>query len=114
MNNTTTLETDLNELKAYFGLMVVMGVNRPPELRVYWRTDPKLNSTFISQISRKRFEEIERYLHFTDNSILPLRDEPGYHRLQKVMPFIKAMKRLTHTHTGSMRVSVTLSMHTLL
>ena len=59
-------------------------VNRLPELQDYWSTDPMLSNTFISSwITRK---------NGTDNSTLPLRDEPGYHQLQKVMPIIMAMK----------------------
>ena len=92
-NSNTTWETDLEEIKAFLGFMVVMGVNRLPEIRDYWSTDGKLNNAFIStRITRKRFEEISRYLHFIDNTTLPLRDEPGFHRLQKVEPIIAAMK----------------------
>ena len=92
-NNSSTWDTNLEEIKAYLGFMVVMGVNRLPEIRDYWSTDTKLNNAFISsRITRKRFEEISRYLHFVDNTTLPLRDEPGFHRLQKVEPIITAMK----------------------
>ena len=92
-NSTATWETNLNEIKAYLGFMVVMGVNRLPEIRDYWSVDSKLNNAFISsRITRKCFEEISQYLHFVDNTALPLRDEPGFHRLQKVMPIITAMR----------------------
>ena len=38
------------EMKALFnlGFMVVMGVNRLPEIRDYWSVDPKLNNAFSS------------------------------------------------------------------
>ncbi len=69
-----------------------MGVNQLPEIRDYWSVDSKLNNTFTSShITRKRFNDISRYLHFVDNTTVPLRDEPGFHRLQKVMPIITAM-----------------------
>lgn len=92
-NSSVTWETTVHEIKAYLGFMVVMGVNQLPELRDYWASDTKLNNTFISsRITRQRFEEIARYLHFVDNTTLPLRDEPGYRRLQKVQPIIAAMQ----------------------
>ena len=93
-NNTSgSWETDMEEVRAYLGLMVVMGISRLPEIRDYWSTDPKLHNTFVSsRITRNRFEEITRYLHFVDNNDLPLRGEPGFHRLQKVMPVITEMK----------------------
>ena len=92
-NQDVTWEMDVAELKAYFGFMIVMGINRLPEIRDYWSLDSKLNNAYISsRITRKRFEEISRYLHFTDNTTLPLRDEPGFHRLQKVSPIVSTMK----------------------
>ena len=92
-NSTGTWETNLDEIKAYLGFMIVMGVNRLPEIRDYWSVDSKLNNTFISsRITRKRFEEISQYLHFIDNTTLPVKHEPGFHRLQKVMPIITAMR----------------------
>ena len=92
-NRDTTWETDLDEIKAYLGFMIVMGINKLPEIRDYWAMDDKLHNTFIaSRITRDRFEQISRYLHFIDNTTLPLRDEPGFNRLQKVLPIITAMK----------------------
>ena len=93
-NTQTTWETDVEEIRAYLGFMVVMGIDRLPEIRDYWSADPKMNNSFISfRITRTRFEEISRYLHFVDNNTLPARDEPGYHRLQKVMPIITALRK---------------------
>ena len=93
-NSNTTWETSIEELRAYLGFMLVMGVNRLPETRDYWSRDDKLHNTFIaSRITRDRFEEISRYLHFANNTTLPARDEPGYHRLQKVLPVITELKR---------------------
>ena len=90
---STEWMTNAAEIKAYLGFMVVMGITRLPEIRDYWAMDTKMHNTFIaSRITRDRFEEITRYLHFVDNTILPSRDETGYHRLQKVMPVITAMK----------------------
>ena len=90
-NANRTWETSIEELKAYFGFMVVMGINRLPEIRHYWSSDEK---HFIdSRITRKRFEEISRYLQFTDNTTLPARDEPGYCRLQKLLPIIQHLRQ---------------------
>ena len=87
---STEWTTSAAEIKAYLGFMVVMGL---PEIRDYWAVDTKMHNTFIaSRITRDCFEEITRYLHFVDNTTLPSRDETGYHRLQKVMPAITAMR----------------------
>lgn len=87
-------QTSLEEIKAYLGFMIIMGINRLPEIRDYWSNDDKLHNTFIaSRITCDCFEQISRYLHFVDNTTLPSRDQPGYHRLQKVLPIITHTKR---------------------
>ena len=49
------LGEDVAELKANFGFMIVMGVNRLPEIRDYRSLDSKLNNAYISsRITRKR------------------------------------------------------------
>ena len=82
--------TTTEEVKAYLGFYILMGIVQLPEIRDYWSTDTKLHySPIASRISRDRFEQITRYLHFVDNQALPVRGEEGYHRLQKVLPVIK-------------------------
>ena len=91
---TRTWSTEADEIRAYVGFNILMGINWLPEIRDYWAKDEKLHySPIASRISRTRFESITRYLHFTDNSSLPAMGEPGYHRLQKVLPIITSMKQ---------------------
>ena len=60
---------------------------------MYWNTDPALNQPEItSRISRNRFQDLSWYLHFADNTDLPVRGEPGYDRLGKVRPMIDAFQ----------------------
>ena len=85
--------TDTDEISAYMGFMILMGINRLPEIRDYWSVNENLRYAPIAdRISRDRFEEITRYLHFVDNNSLPSRGEEGYSRLQKVDPVISALK----------------------
>ena len=73
-DNTPEWHTNVEELKAYLGFMVLMGINELPEIWDYWSRDPCLHySPIASRISRNRFEEISRYLHFVDNATLPVR-----------------------------------------
>ena len=65
-------ETDANEIRAYMGFMILMGINKLPEIRDYWSVDPTFRYAPIAdRITRDRFEEITRYLHFIDNDSLP-------------------------------------------
>jgi hypothetical protein len=73
------------ELRAYFGFKILMGLYPKPALRDYWKRDPFVGYSPISErISRDRFLEIGWFLHFADNTTLPSRGQPGYDRLGKV------------------------------
>ena len=75
----STWETDLEELKAHLGFMIVMGLNHLPEIRDYWSTDPMLHNA--TRITRDRFEEISRNLHFVDKMSLGTTDCRRFSRL---------------------------------
>ena len=86
--------TDEEEIKAYIGITILMGINRLPKHYDYWSTDPALHNFVIAScISCHRFEEIKRYLHFVDNDILPKRGEEGYNKLGKVQPIIDEIRQ---------------------
>ena len=58
-------ETTEEEIRAYLGFTVLMGITRQPDLYDYWSTNPVLHYFPIaSRISRTRFLEIKRFLHF--------------------------------------------------
>ena len=85
--------TNAEEIRAYMGFMILMGINHLPEIRDYWSLSEYFRYVPIAdRITRDRFEEITRYLHFVDNDSLPARGEEGYSRLQKVDPVISALK----------------------
>lgn len=70
-----------------------MGLVRAPELQDYWSSGETFHYAPIADhISRNRFEEITRYLHFVDKQNLPARGAPGYHRLQHVKPVLDALR----------------------
>ena len=86
--------TNAEEIRAYLGIMILMGINRLPEIRDYWSNNEYMHySPIADRITRDRFEEITRYLHFADNDTLPARGEEGYSRTQKVDPVISALKQ---------------------
>ena len=43
-------------------------------------------------MTRDRFLVILRYLHFSDNSKMPARGQPGFDKLYKVRPLLDALK----------------------
>ena len=76
------------ELWAYFGFMILMGINQLPALADYWKLDPTYRyGPIADRITRDRFLEISRYLHFVDNTTLPPRTDPSHDKLGKFDPF---------------------------
>ena len=88
-NNPAGLATWKNvskeELKAFFGVFVIMGINQLPRIADYWKDDPFTGNTGIKQtMTRNRFQEIFQLLHSADSTRSPARGENSYDRLYKV------------------------------
>lgn len=83
------------EIKAFIGFKILMGINRLPHIYDYWSNSPLLHYFPIaSRISRHRFMELSQYLHFVDNETLPKRGEEGYNRLGKIQPVIDEVRKM--------------------
>lgn len=84
------VKVGVEELKAYLGFCVLMGIVQLPALEDYWKVDHFLHFPPISsRITRQRFRDISRYLHFVDNNTLTPRGQPGYDKLGKVRPVVE-------------------------
>ena len=61
----------VDKFKAFLGFSILMGINHLLSLNDYWSKDPCLRYAPIADcISRDRFHEVSRYLHFVDNDTL--------------------------------------------
>ena len=88
----TWAEVTVQELSAFLGFSILMSINHLPSITDYWKTDEVFYySPVAGRITRDRFFDLSRYLHFVDNTGLPRRTDPNYHRLQKVKPIIDAV-----------------------
>ena len=84
-----------DDILAYMGIMVMMGLVDHPSLHDYWRRDPLYYCPPIAErMSRDTFLEIHRYLHFVDNNITPPR-EPGHDRLCKVRRVLRLIDQFS-------------------
>ena len=81
------------ELQAYIGFMILMGIVHLPSIYDYWKRDEVFHySPVASRISRDRFFELHRYLHFADNSTLSPPGDPAYNKLGKIQQIIDKLK----------------------
>ena len=66
--NGRQFETNSDEIKAFLGINFVMSINKLPNLKSYWQIDEYVGNEGIRNVvTRKRFQEILRNLHFADN-----------------------------------------------
>ena len=79
----------VEEVKAYLGFFLLMGLIPLPSIYDYWSTNPIYHySPIADRITRDRFFEIHRYLHFVDNSSLSVYGSPTYDKLGRIRPVI--------------------------
>lgn len=77
------------ELKAYLGFHILMSINRLPSIDDYWSMNANLRYAPVADwISRDRFRDLQKYLHFVDNDTLVPRGQRGHDRLGKVRPVL--------------------------
>ena len=61
-------ETTDDELKAFLGVNVIMGIKKLPSLEDYWSTDKCIGNEKIQNVmTRTRFQSILQNLHFSNN-----------------------------------------------
>jgi hypothetical protein len=87
-------KTDKNEMKTFFGLVMLMGIVHKPRMHMYWAKDELIRTPIFGEImARDRFYILLRFLHFSDNKD-PLYDaaDPNRDRLYKVRPFIRKIQ----------------------
>ncbi|BFZ24894.1 hypothetical protein BsWGS_27933 [Bradybaena similaris] len=85
----TWVPTNVNEMKAYFGLLIIMGIHNLPRMEMYWSADERLGVPGVNKVMTfRRFKKLEQYLHVADNST-----DDGSDRLHKIRPLIDVANR---------------------
>ena len=85
-----------DDVKAFLGVLIGMGVHRLPGLKYYWSTDPFFRVQGIADVlSRNRFMKILNNLHIAvaNNSKAVSRGSPGNDKLHKVRPLVTELNR---------------------
>ena len=67
--NGRNFVTNAAEMKAFFGMNYIMGVNKLPTIHHYWESDDYVGNEGIRNVMiRERFKEIHQNIHFANNS----------------------------------------------
>lgn len=82
--------TTSTEIKAFLGVMIMMGLHPLPDFELYWSSDRFYNNPDISStFSLNRFKKLLENLHVNDNSTAAPRDSVNFDRLHKLRPLVE-------------------------
>lgn len=71
----TWKDVDNNEIRKFFGILLIMGVVNLPEIRLYWSKKEMYSNLQIKKaMSRDRFLQILQFLHFCNNDMADTAD----------------------------------------
>ncbi|KAG5883954.1 hypothetical protein JTB14_031779 [Gonioctena quinquepunctata] len=83
-----TFDTTIEEMKAFFEFLIIMGFHNLPSIRLYWSTDQNMRvSRIANTISLKHVSTILRYLHI-NNENAPKKGDPNFDKLYKLKPMV--------------------------
>jgi hypothetical protein len=83
-------ELTVPELKAWIGCLIAMGINKLPNIKMYWDSTWKL-SLVSDRFTRDRFLSIKKYLHLADNESLGDQKESSPDRIGKIRPLVNLL-----------------------
>jgi hypothetical protein len=81
------------EIRAYFGLNILMGISPRHSYCDYWKDDDFLGIPgFRNAMTLNRYEKITQYLHINNAAARTPRNDPDYHPVNKVKPIYDLAK----------------------
>lgn len=83
---------DKKEIRAFLGILVIMGYHILPQIELYWSTDPGFRVEEVASVMPiKRFKNIMRALHLNDNTQQPQPGNPDFDKLYKLRPLLNLL-----------------------
>ena len=77
--------TTIDEIKAFFGILITMGVIRLKQVDLYWSTDPYFETGILKNVMTcKRFKKLLEAFNINDNETAVPYGQDGYDKLHKV------------------------------
>jgi hypothetical protein len=97
-----------NELRAYFGIHIFMGINELLRYKDYWSKDRFIGNEGIKSVmTSKRYEKITGYFHVSDRATEQGRNDDAYDKLCKVRPVINmAKERFSNSYKPHKHIAI--------
>nr|XP_039255720.1 uncharacterized protein LOC120332523 isoform X1 [Styela clava] len=104
---------DVEEMNAFLGLNILMGIIRLPDTGMYWQKKNCLFDipSFNKIMTRDRFLKIQEHLYFCDESLAPAEDDPHKDKLFKIRELLTLLLprfQRCYTPGRDLRISETL------
>ena len=85
-------ETNVEEMRAYFGLNILFGIKKLPDTDLYWSKDVALGVPYVQKVMpRDRFDKLTQYLHINDNEKAAPRGHRDHDKLFKIRPLFEVV-----------------------
>lgn len=78
------LKLQADHFKVYIGTLMKLSILKPPSFSFVWQKSSGMDN-ITRHISRNRFVEMKRFIHFNDKTLEKPKDDPQYDRLQKIL-----------------------------
>ena len=81
------------ELSAYIGIHIIMGIHTLPRITNYWSNDDSLSVQSVKRtMPRERFDKIMQYFCISDRRNEPGKNSPVYDKLYKIKPLLSMLE----------------------
>lgn len=92
--HTKFRKTDITEMRKFFGLIMYIGLVRVPSLVQMW-ADCIIHQPFVASVmSRNRFMELQKYLHFVDASTITPTEREKRNKSDGFWPITTLLEKL--------------------
>ena len=86
-------EVTTEELMAFLGVVIFMGIVKLPANQLYWSQDERLHQRGVTHIfPRDRFNYVLKYFYCNDPETIPQKDDPEY-KLYRVKPILEELSK---------------------
>ncbi|KAM9305474.1 piggyBac transposable element-derived protein 4-like [Gastrophryne carolinensis] len=100
--------TNLSEMRRFWGLTLHMGIAQKPSIEAYWSPkSPQTRDIFLAMMSASRFQLLQKFLHYNDNTLAVQPDHPQFDDLFKLRPLLDhLLKRFQEVYTPGQNLVV--------
>ena len=93
VNLASPLQLSCDEFDRFLAVVLLMSIVALPHSKLYWSSDPAVCQV-KNILSRKRFEQIKRFVHFNDNTTKMLSPtDANFDKLFKVKPLLNHLRK---------------------